>query len=601
MMQCLQTIFRPAAVALLFTLAACQPSGGLRPDAGASAEERATRLAERGDHAAAARGWEDAATRAPQSRANSLWLNAASAWILAGQADAAQRALDRLLAPLSASDAQQQARVAAEIALARNQPRQALQLLDAAGAPADAAALATRARAQFALGQLTTAISSLTARERLLPAGAPRLDNQRMIVDGLATAARGGADLRTPAGADPLVAGWLELARIQAEATSMSAGAGSRLQAWRLRYPAHPANTALWSELVSRYTVGIEPGSRVALLLPLSGRAAAAGTLVRDGFLTAHYEQPESARPTIRLYDVAASDAATAYLTAIADGADLVIGPLTRDEVIGLSSMADGRVTTLALNFLPEGTPTPSRFYQFALSPEDEARQAARRALADGHAAGVALGPANEWGQRTLNAFAEEFTALGGRLLERRVYAPGTTDFKVIITDLLRIGPSATGARTVRPDVGFIFVAGQPVDGRLIRTQLRFNYASRLPAYSTSDMYEPGGRGNADLDGMILPDMPWVLDPAGAAALLREQADRLWPQDRPSRSRLFAFGYDAYAIGAELARRGRPFATPLPGLSGRLTLDPAGRIQRGLDFAQVRGGRLEPLPGVRGP
>ena len=389
----------------------------------------------------------------------------------------------------------------------------------------------------------------------------------------------------------------MELGRISADAATMSAGAGSRLQDWRRRYPAHPANDGIWNDLVGRYTAGLEPGSRVALLLPLTGRGGEAGRMVRDGFLAAYYEQPAGTRPTVTLYDVGAGDAASTYLTALAEGASLVIGPLTRSDVAEVAAMADGRATTVALNFLPDGSRAPSRFYQFALSPEDEARQVARRALADGRTAGVALGPANEWGQRVLNAFADEFAALGGNLLGRRVYAPGTTDYKVILTELLGIRPTAGGGVAPRPDIGFIFVAGQPVDGRLIRTQLRFNYAGSLPVYSTSDVYEPGGRGNADLDGVILPEMPWVLDVGGPAAILREQADELWPRRSPSRDRLFAFGYDAYAVGAELARRRDPFATPVAGLTGNLKLGADGRIHRQLDFARVSGGRLEPLPG----
>lgn len=593
-MQSPRLLARFALIALSAGVVACQPLESLRAPPGAAAEERAARLAQRGEHAAAARGFEEAAAAAPAERANALWLRAAGSWLAAGQPDAADRAIARLLPPLGAADARERARLGAELAIARNQPRQALELLDGAGSPQDAASLATRARAQFALGQLGAAISTLGSRERLLPAGSPRLENQRLIVDGLATAARRGADLRPPAGADPLVAGWFELGRIQADAMTLAAGAGSRLQEWRRRYPAHPAADGLWSELAGRYTAGIEPGARIALLLPLTGRAGDAGQRVRDGFLTAYYDQPGGSRPTVAVYDLGANEPASAYLQAIADGATLVIGPLTRGEVGDVAAMADGRVPTLALNFLPEGQAAPPRFYQFALSPEDEARLAAQRAMADGRTAGVALGPANEWGQRVLGAFADEFAALGGSLLDRRVYAPATTDFRDIITGLL--GVRAGAAPAPRPDIGFIFVAGQPVEGRLIRSQLRFNYASRLPVYSTSDVFEPRGRGNVDLDGVVLPDMPWVLDEAGPVAVIREQADRLFPQGQPSRGRLFAFGYDAFAVGAELTRRRAPFGTPLPGLTGRLSMDGNGRIHRRLDFARVSGGRLEALP-----
>ncbi len=146
-----------------------------------------------------------------------------------------------------------------------------------------------------------------------------------------------------------------------------------------------------------------ERPQQVALLLPLSGRAAAAGGAVRDGFLGAYYDGGNAARPRIRVYDVAERDAPSAYLQALADGCDFVVGPLTREEVTALATLADGRATTLALNFLPDGVQVPDRFYQFALSPEDEARLAARRIAADGRLSGVTLAPQSDWGRRVLD------------------------------------------------------------------------------------------------------------------------------------------------------------------------------------------------------
>jgi len=591
-----------AALLLAAAMAACQPAPGVRQDTSAGAlESRAAQLAERGDHVAAAQAWEQAAVQAAAGpRANGYRLAAAREWIAAGKAAEAGAAIGRLVEPVTPAEARERTRLQAEMAVSAGQPQRALSLLDVPGTSQDAAALATRARALFAMGRPADAVTTLVARERLLARQDDRLANERLIVDSVARSAQRGVDVRPLPGLDPVVAGWLELGRIEAHAAASPVGVGGQLQAWRLRYPAHPANRTLWREMSERLARSVEPSSRIALLLPLSGRSRSAGLAVQDGFLSAYYEQPQGTRPEVRVYDVAASDAPTAYLTAIGDGAQVVVGPLTREEVVNLATMADGRVTTLALNFLPEGTVTPSRFYQFALSPEDEARQAARQAVADGWTTGVALAPSTEWGQRVLAAFNEELVAAGGTLVARDTYSAGTTDFDDIITRLLRLTPAQTpegrATRTHRPDAQFIFVAAQPVAGRLIRTQLRFNYAGRLPMYSISDIFEPGSRGNQDLNGVIFPDMPWVLDAGGPVALLREDFNARWPERAPARSRLYAFGYDAYAIIAEFARRGTPFGTPVPGVTGRLSLDSQGRIHRRLEFARVEDGRAAPLP-----
>ncbi len=598
-MQALQSLRRPLAASLVVALlAACQPMTGVIPDGARGAEARAERYARSGDHQDAARAYEEAATADP-ARANPLLLAAAREWLAAGNPGGSEAALARMSAPLSAADARERARLGAESSLARNQPARALEQLATLSGPDDAATLATRARALFALGNVEDAVRTLVAREGRLAGTAERAANQQLIMAGVAAAAERGALPVGPA-EEPVVAGWIELAQIEHAARQSPVGAAGRLQAWRLRYPAHPANAALWPQLAERYSSGFAPSSRVALLLPLSGRARAAGQAVRDGFLSAYYQQPQGMRPVLRLYDVAASDAPSAYLGAISDGAQLVVGPLTREEVGKLAEIADGSATTLALNFLPDGTMTPDRFFQFALSPEDEARTAARRAVADGRKDGLALVPANEWGQRVLAAFEEELARAGGRLLARSVYAAGTTDFQVILDGLLelRTVPAEAGrsAKVYRPDAQFMFVAAQPVTGRLIRTQLRFNYASKLPVYATSDVHEPGSRGNIDLDGVMFPEMPWVLDETGVAASLRTTAERSWMQRAPSRSRLFAFGYDAFAIVSELSRHRSPFEQPVPGVTGTLELDAYGRIRRSMDFAVIEDGRAVPLP-----
>jgi hypothetical protein len=581
-----------AACALVWLCAACQVADRLGgPDAG---PERAGRQSRQGDHAAAARSYETATRSAPAAERNALWLAAAAEWLAAGDAGAAETAIGMLAPPIATVDARERVRIEAEIAVTRGDTERALTLMREIPDAGDAAALATRARIQFNANRVPAAVSSLIARDRLLANEVERDANQRLILDGIRGAVGRGADIRAPADADALLAGWLELGRIVADARAGALGVQRRVQTWRSRYPAHPANEELWRDLLDRPAASGDLPRQIALLLPLSGRAESAGIAVRDGFLGAYYEQAAAYRPRLRIYDVAARDAPSSYLQALADGSDFVVGPLTREEVSGLASLADGRATTLALNFLPDGVVVPDRFYQYALSPEDEARQVARRAVADGHMTGLALVPRSDWGRRVQAAFAAEFAAAGGQLLDQVDYAPETADFNELLQKLLR----TTGQRgsTPRADAQFIFVAAQPLAGRLIRTQLRFNYASALPVYATSDIYDPAGTSNVDLDGVMFLDMPWVLDPYGPAVTARESAERIWPDRIGQGGRLHAFGYDAFRLIGELRRLRGKTSTPLPGLTGRLAVDDQGRVHRELDWAQVVDGRPVLLP-----
>ncbi|MEX0735677.1 MAG: penicillin-binding protein activator [Steroidobacteraceae bacterium] len=598
-MQANVRIARNLAAALLAALvAACQvaglpPLGG--PDAAA---ERAARQSRQGDHLAAARSFEAAARSATEGDRNPFLLAAAGEWLQGANIGAAEAAIAKLTPPLSAADTRERLRLEAEIALTRGDTARAAELVRGISGE-NAATLATRARVQFGSLRVADAVSSLIARDRLLTSAADRQANQRMIVEGIGAALLRGVDARTPPGADPVLAGWLELGRIISDAQAGALGSQRRLQVWRDRYPAHPANESLWKGLVERPSAPSDQPRQVALLLPLSGRAASAGIAVRDGFLGAYYDDGSASRPRLRVYDVAARDAPSSYLQAIADGSDFVVGPLTREEVSALATLADGRATTLALNFLPDGIEVPDRFFQYALSPEDEARLAARRVVADGRMSGVSLVPQSDWGRRVHAAFAEELTMAGGQVVDQADYLPSTADFNDTLRRLLR----TTGQRgsLPRPDAQFIFVAAQPVHGRLIRTQLRFNYASALPMYATSDVYDPAGSGNADLDGVIFPDMPWVLDPLGPSATARETAERVWPGRSGQLARLYAFGYDAFRIIGELRRLRAGSSTPLPGVTGRLSVDGQGRVRRELDWAQITGGRPVPWPQALAP
>lgn len=584
-----------AAIGLVAALAAgCQMAGMDRGSGTDSATERATRQSRQGDHAAAARTYEAAARAAPPVDANTLWLAAAAEWIQGGDLAAAQNAFRLLTPPVSAAEMREKTRLEAEMALARGETERAEAMLRSISADGDAAVLATRARVQFSSLRTVDAVNSLIEREKLLANAADRQANQRMIVEGIGDALARGADTRPPAGADQVLAGWLELGRILSDASAGALGAPRRLQAWRERYPAHPAIDSLWRGLVERPVADGELPRQIALLLPLSGRAEAAGVAVRDGFLAAYYDYGSANRPRLRIYDVATRDAPSAYLQALTDGSDFVVGPLTREEVASLATVADGRATTLALNFLPDGVPVPERFFQFALSPEDEARIAARRVFADGRTSGVALAPQSDWGRRVQAAFIDEFSLAGGQVVDRADFPPSTADFNDLLRRLLR----TTGQRGSAPrsDAQFIFVAAQPVHGRLIRTQLRFNYASALPMYTTSDVFDGSGQGHFDLDGVIFPDMPWVLDPYGPSAAAREAAQRAWPGRANSLGRLHAFGYDAFRVIGELRRLRGNGGTPLPGLTGRLAVDSEGRVRRELDWAQVVNGKPVPLP-----
>jgi outer membrane PBP1 activator LpoA protein len=310
----------------------------------------------------------------------------------------------------------------------------------------------------------------------------------------------------------------------------------------------------------------------------------------------------------VRVYDTAEMSAAEAISNAVQEGAELIVGPLTRDEVTAAADLAGSHPPILALNFLPAERPAPEAFYQFALSPEDEARQVARRMLADGRKRGIALVPTGDWGTRVLSAFEQELTAGGGLLLAHAVFDSAQTDYADEITQVLRISDSHARHRRLesilgtelqfeprrRGDIEFIFAASPANIARLLRPQLRFHFAGDIPTYATSEAFEPDPTANEDMQGLMFPDMPWMLggEPADS---VRAAARDAWPTGGPRRNRLFAFGYDAYRLATNL--RGKNSApVTLEGVTGRLSLDANRRVQRELAWAQFQNGQPRLLP-----
>ncbi len=358
----------------------------------------------------------------------------------------------------------------------------------------------------------------------------------------------------------------------------------------------------------------------VALVVPLSGRQQALGRAVRDGFIAAQLEAPVGRRFNSLFIDEARLSAAEAHRQALEAGARVLVGPLLKESVEALAPLArqmagplPGQIPVLALNNLADTDPGSGGFWQFGLAPEDEAREIASRALALGQRRALVLIPATEWGQRLLAGFTAEFIRGGGVIVDTRTYLPGGGDLATPIRGLLltRNVPDTSGnlaknpgEKTVfspgrRPDADFILLGANSSNGRQLMPQLRFFGGADLPTYSTSAIWDEDANGAEDLDGVIFPDCPWVIDPDGRARLVKSGIVRYQGRAALGLSRLYALGYDAYRLLPDILRQPipGPFASgEIPGATGVLYADSAGRIHRRLPFAEIRGGRAVPLP-----
>ncbi|OYV78265.1 MAG: hypothetical protein B7Z66_01615 [Chromatiales bacterium 21-64-14] len=613
------TLLRLACALGVALLAGCaglqRGAPGLLPQFHPAA--RAESLEAAGRYLDAAQAYQTLAEHAAPPTREDYLLRAAHAYVMGGQIDAAQALLIRIQIPPGAPLLTVQRQLlTGEIYLAKRNPLKALTATTISPPERLPDSLQRRLRrlratAFLLAGNPLESVRERVALEPLLKTPEAVQENQQQIWSALGQLTSAALEqLRTAPPPDP-VSGWLELATLARAAQGNPAQFQHAVHTWEQRYPDHPAIRVLIPELLRYYAAARLHPHSVALLLPLRGPFAEAASAVLDGFLAAYYQptsQQTSPPPRIRIYDTGdlPADAVQAYLQAVRDGADFIVGPLRKEAVTAVAQQPSLAVPTLALNYLEPGQPAPKGFYQFGLSPEQEARQVAERAWLDGHSRVLVLAPEGSWGDRVARAFEQRWQTLGGITLGEQRYNPTHTDFATPIRRLLNLDESRARYRALRSllqrklefeprrrkDVDFIFMAAFPRDARLLRPQLKFHHASDLPVYATSHIYSgtPDADADRDLDGTRFCDMPWTLAETPAQQDIRQELTTLWPDQSARLPRLNALGIDAYRIIPQLdAMRSNPFAR-FEGATGSLALDPDGRVHRDLLWARFQDG-----------
>jgi len=604
-----------ALLLLTLTLAGCGTSG-FGGFGGKPGESRAERLSRNGQHDDAARVYIGLAASAVGNERDRLTLLAVEQWLDAGDAIRAGNAFRDIAKPGGSELRWLWSTNSAALSLYAGEADAALSILEPMGREplSERHRLrveALRADAYIQKGDPIRAVELMTQRELWLRDRRSIEQNRWRLWQGLlvsdAAALRASAELAL----DPEVKAWLQLGSLAASTGQQGIGWINGAVRWREVNTQHPA-MAIIDRLQLPDQLSLDYPRQIALLLPLSGRTSPAGHAVQNGFFGAYFSTATGLdeQQIVRVYDVNnEGGASAAYATAVDDGAEFVIGPLLRSSVIELANDILVPVPVLTLNYLPDDTLAPPGLFQFALAPEDEARSAAKRALADGHSRAVALVPNNDWGRRLMSSFTTEFEAFGGTLLDYRTYTPGNQDFSNTIEDLMGLSGSVRRYQRLRANIGgplqfdprrrqdteLIFLAADAPAGRLLKSQLKFHYSGDLPVYSTSSINALDGRSNSDLNGIMFADTPWMIAPQSWIERLPPLYGKYWPEERRL-GRLHAMGYDAYQLIAALfAARTGPMQE-IDGATGKLFLDHDGRVRRRLAWAQFQGGEPVALP-----
>jgi outer membrane PBP1 activator LpoA protein len=295
----------------------------------------------------------------------------------------------------------------------------------------------------------------------------------------------------------------------------------------------------------------ITPFPHIALLLPLhSPIFGSAADAVQQGFMAAI--NPKRLILPVRVYSDfdENNSVVTAYRQAIANGAQAVVGPLTRNGVSALAAERDIPVPTLALNIV-EGQFAPNLYF-IGLAVEAEARQVAQLAKQQGLHQAIIITSHTQLSQRLQSAFEEEWAGQDRGILREAEYTGDPT----VLSDIDNINDT------------MVFLAVDAAKARLIRPYL----PNKLPVYATSQIFVGNDNTltNYDLNGIHFVDMPWLLQADHPAVMVYPRAN---PPLSAERERLYALGIDSFRLIQLMLSGKLNSALPLDGVSGQIQLN----------------------------
>ncbi len=353
------------------------------------------------------------------------------------------------------------------------------------------------------------------------------------------------------------------------------------------RHPAIPQHVKRW--------VTAETADHIALLLPLEGRLASAGEAILSGAIDQLYFlfPDPSSRPTLTtLNSTQPASIGELYRQAVADGADLIIGPLIKEDVALLWKLAQRTVPVIALNHTDSlAGSSNGNWMSLSLALEDEARQIADVAFGQACRHAIVVGMNSDRGARLLSSFTDRWTQHGGRIRGQLV-VDNPADTNTAMGKLLGSGSSDQRIRAVerafdlpvdarargRSDFECIFMlAPDAATARTWRPLLVFHMTGEVPVYATSAINDGvADTRNRDLNSVVFVETPAMLPP--------EMTDRL--------GRLRALGRDALTLAQHWQQTTETTQWVVRGQTGLLRRKQDGSVERELELATFDGARI---------
>ncbi len=509
---------------------------------------------------------------------------------------------------LSPQQKQQLALLQTQLALFEQLPEKASQQLDelqSADLPAAEQREFYRLQAQLKQqqGDQLGAARALIQQDQLTSVPAAKKDLQERIWRLLNQFTPFTLRAAETAPAPDVTTGWFELAATLNQYGAQPVVLIQKLQEWKQTFPGHPALENMPANLDQLLSIEAFVPKKIAVLLPLTGPLAPQGEIMQNGILMAYKNTHHAGE--LHFYDSNTQDLQALYQQLTTDGMQFVLGPLDKNRV-ELFTEINQTIPELALN-QPEQLKESEQLFYFGLSPEGEAVQGANKIWQDGHRHPIIIAAKDQLGQRMSKAFEQRWQELSHQEVEIASFDNqqqiqqtvqqilGVSDSKQRIRDIKRLtGLKLKDEARSRRDTDAIYLISSPANTLLVKPFIDVSvspYAKPIPVYasSMSRLSQQALKSVEEMNKMQLSEMPWLLsqDPS-----LMARVRHLWPTLTSNQLRLFALGYDSLSLVERLAQLRQLPQYSVQGLTGDLTVDSQGVVQRQLMWAHYENGRL---------
>ncbi|MWP72073.1 hypothetical protein GQ594_00030 [Gilliamella sp. Pra-s52] len=416
---------------------------------------------------------------------------------------------------------------------------------------------------------------------------------------------------------DIVLRGWVELAYIyqnntktlasQDEDTPETIAAKSENQkkllnqainSWATQYPDHPANDII-SILTGGKTLSVDANAKnVALLLPLNGSSRIFGETIRQGYINAINFFPQEPQQNVIVLDTTSAPIDTLIQQAQEQNVDLIVGPLLKNEVAKIKELAPP-IPVLALNKIDNTAASANKMCFFALSPEDEAKDAADHIYSQNKVKPLLLVPQTDLGRRVAQSFAAQWSQLSANNSQAYVQYFGNTT--TLSANMNRnVGISLTGNPILNNEglsegmlsTGFdaIYVYSSYDELTLIKPMLdmgankTIGNSSTIILYSSSKSHVANASKdfNYDMNKTEYAEIPMIVNQ-------KDNVNTNIPsnvQKDYSLMRLYAMGIDAWRLANRFNQLNSYQPNFLDGMTGKLSSTEQCEVTRSLSWQQ---------------